>query len=192
MKPKWHLPILMIAVLACLALVAGCGNDGAMSPGGSNDINTGALPYVADNYGDPFAVDSVLAPLAKTWKLKVDGDTATIGSDGGTLELQMRGFKSKFKVPKNAVRGDVLFSVEGLLCATPFGDVLLYDFGPDGLTFNVPCELEVDAGQLKDHTLLSLFWLNPANDRWEFQQQVEVNGHKLKFEINHFSKYGIS
>jgi hypothetical protein len=195
--------LVFVAVLVCAFLVVGCGENpssvlGPGDTGGTGNIldhgkGGGGLQYVLDNYGDPFAPrDSSAQALAKTFKLKEDGDTATIGSAGGTLELQMRGFKSKLKVPKNALSGDVLMSVEGILFSTPPGDVLLYDFGPDGLVFNVPSELEVDAGQLKDNTCLSLFWWNPVTGEWEFQQEVVVKGHKIKFDVYHFSKYGIT
>jgi len=201
-KKKWFVCLAGVAVVAMVLLLAGCGQDSTspLAPGGGGggtNMKPGALQYVVDNYGDPFALDTTCLTsggqsLAKTFKLKLDGDTATMGTEGGTLELQMQGFKSKLSVPKNALSGNTLMSVEGLLFSTPFGNLLLYDFGPDGLVFNVPSQLEVDAGQLKDNTWLSLLWLNPLTDEWEFQEQVQVKGHKIKFDVHHFSKYGIS
>lgn len=189
------------ALLACTFFLAGCGHDltNPVAPeingGADNNHGLRALQSVLDNYGDPFAKDTAslkTGALAKSFKLKLDGDSATIGANGGTLELQMRGFKSKLSIPKKALSTDVTITVEGFLVSTPDWDVLLYDFGPDGLVFNLPAALEVDAGQLKDGTILHLYWLNPASDVWELQEEVVVKGHKIKFDIHHFSKYGIS
>lgn len=195
---EWLLGMTGFVALAATFLFAGCGQEtsGLVAPGG-NGGDPGALQYVLDNYGDPFAHEtdadgSGLTPLGKTFKLKVDGDSATIGVDGGTLEMQMRGFKSKLKIPKNALSADVVISVEGVLVSTPFCEVLLYDFSPDGLVFNLPASLEVDAGKLEKGTTFNLFWWNPDTSAWEFQQECVVDHHKIEFEVHHFSKYGIA
>ncbi|HWO56709.1 MAG TPA: hypothetical protein VNN55_03985 [bacterium] len=193
------LTALGLAILACVFLLAvGCGeNPSGMIASGGNGADPSAIQYVYDNYGDPFSTDTQnadagLTPLAKHFKFKVDGDSALIGASGGTLELQMRGFKSSLKIPKEALSSDVMITAEGVLVTTPFSEVLLYDFGPDGLVFNLPTELEVDAGQLENGTPFSLFWWNPVSESWEFQQEVLVKHHKLAFEVHHFSKYGIA
>lgn len=187
-----------LVALTAVLLFVGCGRetDSPVAPGG-NGGGPGALLYVLDNYGDPFAHDANadgggLTPLGKTFKLKVDGDSATVGVDGGKLEMQMRGFKSSLDIPKNALSADVVISVEGVLVSTPFCEVLLYDFSPDGLVFNLPASLEVDAGKLEKGTTFNLFWWNPESSTWEFQQECVVDHHKIEFEVQHFSKYGIA
>lgn len=195
---NWTLGALGLVVLTAIALFGGCG-PGSPTPVApdTNVPDPRDLQYVLDYYGDPFAhdtesVEGGLTPLGKTFRIKVDGDSATVGVAGGTLEMQMRGFKSKLKIPKNALSSDVTIIVEGVLIQTPVCEVLLYDFSPDGLQFNLPAELEVDAGSLDKGTTFNLYWWNPLSEAWEFQQECIVDHHKIKFDVNHFSKYGIS
>ncbi len=194
----WTIGVVGFVTLTATVLFGGCGLE-SLSPvtPGVKSPDPSELQYVLDNYGDPFAGESEsdgggMTPLGKSFKLKVDGDSATVGQDGGTLEMQMRGFKSKLKIPKDALSSDVTITVEGVLFQTPVFEVLLYDFSPDGLQFNLPAELEVDAGRLEKGTTFNLYWWNPLTELWEFQQECVVDHHKIKFDVHHFSKYGIS
>lgn len=195
------------ALLASLFFVAGCGHDTAspVGPGstGQDGGGTGALQWVLNNYSDPFGgtLDSTAGsggPLrgAGSWTLSSASDTAFVGKAGGTITLKFGAVTSTLKIPADAVCSGggscvVKITATALFFDTPLGPVFLYDFGPDGLLFAKACEFKVYG--FTPNTTVNMYWLNPATNVWELQQQVKALAHgEVKFVVTHFSKYGIS
>jgi hypothetical protein len=194
---------ILAGVAVSVLLMAGC-SDNPLAPVVSGS-GSDAIQFVESHYGsDPLEAlkDSTQTPdgsLAKggNWCLASASDTAYVGEAGGTICLNFCGSSSVLKIPPKAVCSDdddcvVMITARATHFTTPYGPLFLYDFGPDGLTFAKPCELEVNAG-FPPGKIVSLFWLNPATHAWELQQQVKVLNHgEVKFTVTHFSKYGIS
>ncbi len=206
-KPLFVGATFTAALLMGLFLVAGCGHDSAspVGPGGPGQDGggSGALQWVLDNYGDSFggSLDSTAGsggPLqgSGNWTLSSASDTAFVGKAGGTITLEFGAVTSTLKIPADAVCSSgggcvVKITATALFFNTPFGPVFVYDFGPDGLQFAKPCELKVYG--FTPNTTVQMFWLNPATNLWELQQQVKALAHgEVKFVVTHFSKYGIS
>ncbi|HEX9751594.1 MAG TPA: hypothetical protein VGB22_09965 [candidate division Zixibacteria bacterium] len=115
-----------------------------------------------------------------------------IGLLGGTLNFDFGEESATLTIPAGALR--LLTMVTGTATHVDLRilDVYIFDFGPDGLTFQKPATLTLETGQAEG-TLRRLWWLNPATGSWEYQQTAFVDAHgKISFEIHHFSKYGIN
>jgi len=192
-----------LAALVCAAFMVfavGCSTNAPVAPSNGDPTNLKALNAVLDAFGtDPFASIATADDLAKqVWYIYTVEEYADVRQDGGTIYLELNGVSSQLEVPKNAVCEEadsncfVRIDVEAIYLWTFYGDIVFYDFGPDGLVFNEDCTLLLDS-KLPEGTVLTLFWYNPDTRQWEVDQQGEAD-HKgvVEFEINHFSKYAIS
>jgi len=194
----WMFGMTAVAALASVFLLAGCGEN-VTSPVGSggNGADSGALDYVLNNYGDPFALgDSANVESGSLGKLTgtilIDGDVVLAGPNGGTVGLQLGSDGSSLAIPSAALTSSVLITALAVQVTTPLGDVTFYDFGPDGLVFKKSATLTLETN-LPNGKVLSLYWYNPAADRWVLQQTAKVDKYgNVKFTVDHFSKYGIS
>lgn len=189
-------PTALIAVLASAFLLLGCSDMPSAPAVSQSDLK--GIAYVESRLGsDPFAtLDSVGHDASALGKLigtiYSDNDTVQANAEGGTIDLLLGNAVSSLEIPENALSTSVLVTVVALQVPTPYGDVTLYDFGPDGLSFSEPAVLTLET-DLPKGTVLHLSWFDPATDRWEFQESAEtdLNG-KVEFHIRHFSKYGIT
>jgi hypothetical protein len=121
--------------------------------------------------------------------------SATIGPRGGRLDIPAAGFT--LEVPAGAVLLPTSFTVTALA-----GDLLAYEFGPDGSTFAVPLvatqDLKVTQVQrLPRRASLRAGYFRSASDldhasatasiAQESGTTVSATGHRLGFRIPHFS-----
>ena len=121
--------------------------------------------------------------------------SATIGPRGGRLDIPAAGFA--LEVPEGAVLLPTEFRVTALA-----GDLLAYEFGPDGATFAVPLvatqDLKVPQVQrLPKRASLRAGYFRSASDldrssstasvAQETGATVSATGHRLSFRIPHFS-----
>jgi len=202
-------PVKVGALLLALGMVAaaifGCSIEAPFAP--SNKVEPlNAIAFVEEQFGaDPFAAvfdsganaNNGLAKRGK-WRIQYDTDYADVGKDGGTISLELGGASSTLEIPKDAVCKDedkdclVRITARALLFKTPYGPVVLYDFGPDDLVFAKACKLKLITRFAKN-TVLRLYWFNPETGRWEVEQRGEVDKKGVvEFEVHHFSKYAIS
>ena len=188
---SWLLGVLGVAaVLACALLVAGCGHDAASPVGpGSNDGGDG-FGSVKDDGNGPLAGPGGLGGVVPTL-IGRDSDSATIGVAGGAINLALGPYKSTFAVPARALARPVLISVDAVEYAEPSGEIAYFEFGPDGLVFGLPAKLTLQCSD-PDGTMKHLYWLNPLSGRWQVVNVAPVKGGEVRFNIAHFSKYGIS
>jgi hypothetical protein len=199
-----HSPRLGRAIAgAALALgtVLGCAPERAplAPPARRADL----LPTVTSPVGGT-TEESSLAKV-DTWSLPalrrnapLRGDitvSATIGPRGGRLDMPAAGFS--LEVPEGAVLLPTEFRVTALA-----GDLLAYEFGPDGATFAVPLvatqDLKVTQTQrLPKRASLRAGYFRSAGDvdqqsataavAQETGATVSATGHRLAFRIPHFS-----
>jgi hypothetical protein len=190
---KFGMAALALAVMAVLNV--GCSQNAPNAP------NTGvdglkALAHIEDQYGpDPLTAggseggqaSGVLGVLRS-----FDGNSAVIGPAGGVLNLTFGETTSRFAVPARALTEAVRISAVGALFHTPWGDIAMYDFSPDGLKFIRPATLTL-SNVYSPGELAKLYWFNPRTGRWQLEQvgRPDRNGN-VTFLIFHFSKYAIS
>ncbi len=122
------------------------------------------------------------------------------GPNGGVLNLQAKCFDLDFDVEPGALTEEVFISVTATLfnyCQNEeVQKGLHFDFGPDGLVFYKPAEIELEASVLEAENgeVLKLYLLNPETGLWYIEQEVVMEDAtlKLEFEVSHFSRYAIS
>lgn len=196
---KFGFAVLSLSFLA--AIVIGCSTDAPFAPSVSDQTNLKAFNAVIDEFGaDPFSTFSASdSSLAKgDWYFRTDADFADVGADGGTVYLELGGASSVFEIPEEAVCSDadadclVRIMAEAILFGTPYGSVVMYDFGPDGQVFEKDCNLQLNTG-LPEGYVLYLLWFNQDSGKWEIEQEAEADAKGVvQFKIKHFSKYAIS
>ncbi len=121
---------------------------------------------------------------------------------GGRIPLQWGHPLNRLVVYPGAVDEKVLVRISTCVVAGKTPDdirLIEFDFQPDGLVFNKPAllilhEKSLERLQLRDTNsdTIKLYWLNPETGQWEIYQEVPVVHGRVVFEIEHFSKFGIS
>src|SRR3989344_710596 len=72
--------------------------------------------------------------------------SATIGSSGGTVEVTDSGspyYGTKIEIPSGALSTDTNITINKSSDAELPSDVYIFDFGPDGQTFNYPVTITI-------------------------------------------------
>ncbi|MDF1506155.1 hypothetical protein [Roseisolibacter sp. H3M3-2] len=153
--------------------------DTATSALGVAKVGTWSLPALRRN-----------APLRENITV-----TATIGARGGRLEIPAAGFA--LDVPAGAVLVPTAFTVTALA-----GDLLAYEFGPDGSVFPVALQASQDlrvtqTNRLPKRASLRAGYFRSQSDvnqsaatasvSQESRTTVSATGHRLTFGIPHFS-----
>lgn len=120
---------------------------------------------------------------------------------GGRINLNWGHPSNRFVVGRGAVDQKVKVTISSCLIGGDKDnlDFVEFDFGPDGLEFNKPAKLILNARDLVKlksryglNNIYKLYWLNPETGEWEvYSEAVCVHG-RIIFEIEHFSKFGIS
>ena len=132
--------------------------------------------------------------------------SATIGRKGGTLEIREAGIV--VKVPSGAVSEPVQFKLTALA-----GDMIAYEFQPHGIHFRRPLEAtqelkqttlgarkhdpsDADIQALQAAYFPSREKLHPERGTASVKEllptTLAVHGHRLRWEIWHFSGYMVS
>lgn len=120
---------------------------------------------------------------------------------GGEIQLGWGGPKNALQFAPGSVPNDVVIDITTCIVKdNPQNDysVIELDFEPDGLFFSPPAQIVINAGSLNalrapNHKgVVRLYYFNPDTNEWLLQQEVEIKKGKVTFEIDHFSKFGIS
>jgi len=152
----------VVLVLVAMALVARCGGD---SGGG------GSGATADPDEGKPAVTKAITA---------ADGGTISTASGNATLNIS-----------KNALPADTEISV-AVEAATADTETSIYDFGPDGLEFLVPVELEIKYdGTPGDNEKAALAWYDEAASKWVEVENSSLHEGVVKGKITHFSKFTI-
>ncbi len=122
-------------------------------------------------------------------------------SDGGIIHLGWGGPKNSLRFDPGSVAEDVVIDITTcIIKGNPHNNfsVIELEFGPDDLFFSPPAQIVINAGSLnalrapKYDGTVKLYYYNPETDEWLLQQESKINKGKVTFEIDHFSKFGIS
>ena len=117
--------------------------------------------------------------------------------DGGTLEVGDRdNGKSKIKFKKNDLPEDLTISCVWVSGGTFEGMLNNLEFGPHGLVFNSPVEVQLsykkaDLQGIEEEDL-KLFYYNEETELWEFiGGEVDEKKKIVIAFLDHFSRYAI-
>jgi len=202
-KELFRYGLMALVASAVSVVLLGCSTNAPVAPALNEPDGLKAIAFVEDQLGqDPFAaVEGEHGGLAKpVWWITSDASYADVGVDGATIYLNLGNGVSSFDIPNGAVcnnyDGDgqcvVRITAKAAWFQTPYGNLALYDFGPDGLQFAKDCKLRVPTG-FGFGKLISLYWFNPSTGQWEVQQSNKTDKQGfVQFNISHFSKYAIT
>lgn len=112
-----------------------------------------------------------------TLKLNFDGDTAIFIVPAGAVD------RKKFPNARN-------IEIRGYRTRTILGDIYLYDCGPSGLKFSRPIELRQPMRSRLP--VARLLYFNELLDIWQLIDVSDILKGRTTFQIDHFSKYGVS
>ena len=189
-------PTLLAALVATVAVACA---DGPSAPLTSREPSSPSLLVGTTATTTTQTVDAVLWKSART---KPASATALIGPEGGELVLNATGLR--LIVPAGAVKAPTQFSV-----AARIGQVVAYDFQPEGTHFAVPLRFEQDQKQLArpqtapgQNPVLRLGYVRGASDIDETHGRAQVaeqndmlpsqNATSYAFPVHHFSGYIVS
>ncbi len=191
---RWFVGATFLAAFAAsILLLSGCG-DTPMSPTGGEQA-LGALQYFDSHHGDLLTNDTtaaagkLLGGLIRNVLYALD--YLLVGDDGGLLSVELGTNTATFEIPVEALNRSTLIVMNAVQTPTPWGEVTVFDFGPDGLVFEKPATLSLETSRANGSEL-RLFWWNESTQRWDLQESCVVRDGRVSFSIHHFSKYGIS
>ena len=122
--------------------------------------------------------------------------------DGGVVLLGWAGPKNRLECAPGAVSENVTINVTTCVVkgnAQNQYSAIVFDCGPDSLTFDPPAKIVINAGSLNSlrapkngNGVVKLLYYDPDTDEWLVQQEAKIEKGKVTFSVDHFSKWGIS
>ena len=167
-----------LALLAAIFALSGCSSQSPMES---------SLPQVTDF--NKMDVGGISAEPAL-----VEMDQKLITADaGGEIEIARGDYVHKFEVEPGAISEDTEITVKTFRDKIGFVEVIVFEFGPDGLVFAKAATLEFQIAELNAAALSAkLFYFDPDLKGWVYQGSSAVKDGVAEFPIYHFSKYAIS
>jgi len=170
-----------LAVVLTLFLVIGCSNKSPVQPLDPNTPELGKLP-------PPVIIDPGNDPQLEVY------DQGLISSVyGGTIEIERGDFTHQFVVDPYALRQTTLITVRSINEEVLGREMIVFEFGPDGLEFLRSAHLQFEAAELEGITSTArMYYYDTDKNTWELLDTVNVENGIAEFAIDHFSKYAIS
>jgi hypothetical protein len=195
---------LLLAVVLSLSFLAIFGMGGcSTSPVEPPSVDTGLNESISavqtlDSLAAAESFDQqgpVAQRILGLLQLTSASDRQPISNDGCTLRLVFGSDTARFVVPAGAVNRQKFpnakyIEIRGFRLRTPLGDTYLYDCGPDGLKFVIPIQLQQPMNSKR--LVARLLYFNELRDVWELIDLSPIENGQTDFEIEHFSKYGVS
>lgn len=169
-----------LAVVLTLLFVIGCSNNSPVRP----DI--------------PDPTESGLSSLSLGGVLTLNSfeefDSALVSkTTGGTIDIDRDIYHHEFFVDSNAIDETTLITVRSVNEMILGKEMILFEFGPDGLEFRKSAILSFDMTELSEEAAVAkLYYYDPIKKKWAYQTSVNVVNDIANFNIDHFSKYAIS
>lgn len=184
-----------LAVVLTLFLVIGCSNK---SPVQSLYPDPDNSPSPTVNPG-PLNLDKILpgasedsgsepSPLEE-FDYKFINKTT-----GGIIEIDREEFTHEFEVMPGALEENTLITVRTVNEEVLGKEMIVFEFGPDGLDFGEPSKLRFEMAELSSTAGTGyLYYYDPVRKSWSMQSFANVGPSGIvEFDIDHFSKYAIS
>lgn len=167
-----------LIVLAALLAFSGCSNNAPMDP---NLPQSGELGRFI-----PFG-----NPLESSQSVFDEG--AIDADNGGVINIERDAYQHQFEVDAGALDEDTQITVESYLDKIGGKEVVVFDFGPDGLVFKKAAHLKFEMAELNARaSSAKLYYFDKDRSKWIYQGSSAVKHGVAEFSIHHFSKYAIS
>jgi hypothetical protein len=171
-----------LAVVLTLFFVIGCSNYKPVQPTDPDPLELGAISFGERSNQLPEA-----SSLEEYDSEYIDKST------GGTIEIERADYTHEFVVEPNAIDQSTTITVRSVNEVILGKDMILFEFGPDGLEFDIVAVLAFDIAEINgDATSAKLYYYDPVKKKWNLEYYVSVQNGIAEFEIDHFSKYAIS
>jgi len=165
-----------MVLLAAIVVIVGCSGKTPLNPADNpNSLNRLATPTTL-----------VATDLVEAEKL--------ISADLDDSISIIKNYKvHKYVVPEGALDVSTVIDVKAFSDKVNDKKAIIFEFGPEGLIFNVATKLNIDISELDAGALtVNLYYFDPKANDWVFQGTVPVNNGRAEFNIYHFSKYAIN
>ena len=170
-----------LVILASLFIIAGCSSNSPVEPNLPQDAAATEKLFIVD------VLERLTEPLITCTTELIEVST------GGIIEIERDDYVHLFSIEPGALDSDTEINVKSSREKISNKEMLVFDFGPDGLAFNIPASLDVQIAELNSNaTSAKLYYYDPASSRWAYQGSSSVSGGVASFAIDHFSKYAIS
>jgi hypothetical protein len=167
-----------VIFLVALLVFGGCSNNSPMQP--NLPQSTGLDKLIAT--GDPLQFSQPVMDAAY-----IDAD------DGGVIEIARESYIHEFVVDAGALGENTEITVKSWRDKISAGDVIVFEFGPDGLVFSKAAHLRFEIAELNERAASAkLYHFDPDRKNWILQESSQVDNGIAEFPIYHFSKYAIS
>jgi hypothetical protein len=168
-----------LVLLASALVISGCSDNSPLQPNlpQTDSMNRLIMSGMSGDSSEPETVS----------------DSELIEKDvGGTIEIERESYLHLFTVPEGALDSDTEITVESWQEKISGKEMIVFDFGPDGLVFKIPAKLDFDMAELNSKAKWGkLYYFDPVKSKWEFQGSSSVVDGIASFDIDHFSKYAI-
>ncbi len=181
--------LILTALLFGVVMVNGCGKQAPVAPTITQDAQQA-----------PFGTEQIQSRWGRVYYFSFyDGVYGWVNDGGGSMEFDGSGYEAELIIPEGAVEDWTELTCQGSSYYTENGMVYTFDFGPNGLVFDVPVILRIEADAIEDYDEndqfdgAELVYWNPTTQQWEpqeFEDDSDGDGY-YDFQINHFSRYAI-
>ena len=184
-KFKVFASIGMITAVFSLMLVAGCSDN---IPVNANSLELNQSPEALGGarlhlFQDPCSEGTITTITSEL----ISKD------DGGEIVIDREEYEHIFSVEPKAVDENVEISVKSYQDYVWGDKVIVFEFGPDGLVFDIPAKLTFEMRELSYRANYGkLLYYNPNQKSWVLVSVKQVVDGEVVFNIDHFSKYAIS
>jgi len=164
--------LLGVVFMSAFIVISGCSKQNPTAP-------TAELPQSADRLIpatlDILEVEELISPAI---------------SD--TIQIIRNTSVDNFIIPAGALNSTTAIEVRSYYDRIGTHQVLVYEFGPEGLVFNSATHLNIDITKLsKTSRAATLYYFDPLVNDWVVQGSALINLGRVDFSIYHFSKYAI-
>ena len=176
--------------LSVLSVLAGCSSNTPLGPDTDDSASLGrCIQGDTYRYWAAPCCDVILPAAADAVEVTLPITAAA----GGVIAIQSEGYNHAFVVEPGGLNEDKVISVKADRTFIWGRRAVEFEFGPDGLVFNVPSKLEFDMAEINPRVWTAkLYYFDPRVGRWVLQGETRVVRGMAVFEIYHFSRYAIS
>ena len=170
-----------LAVVLTLLFVIGCSNNSPVRPDVPDPTELG--------------LSSSLSSGGELTLYKIEEyDSALVSkTTGGTVDIDRDIYHHEFFVDSNAIDETTLITVRSVNEMILGKEMIVFEFGPDGLEFKTPATLGFEMSELSEEAAVAkLYYYDSLKKKWAYQTSVNVVNDIANFNIDHFSKYAIS
>ncbi len=169
-----------IIILSSLVLFVGCSNKNPLE---SKTPNSNALPSSSISLNP-------ISELVQELDVLVSAPINAIG--GGQIDIKNGEKRHKFDVQPGSMSRNAVISVKLEIDLLKGRNALIFEFGPDGLSFRKPAKLTVDMRDVDTAAVnANLYYYDSSMKDWILIEKAAVKNGKATFNIFHFSKYAI-